>query len=349
MKINVARFINMETADFRVEVLTPMFLGGASGDAELRSPPFKNALRYWWRIIQGNIPDSDLRQKEKKLFGGINNKANRSLVNILVIGDVKIGEAGQKADIGDKINPEARNRNVPLSAYLGMGVVDFNGTYLKKYILPGQAFKLTVSFPQKYRQEILDTLSLIKAFGTFGARSRNGWGSIDLTVIDQNIELLSRKQLFEWYGEDLTQIFNVNKKYPFRLGKTSHGPLLWQIKSGNNWKGVMQAAGERYMDLRQQQELAFPRQVPSGLEKRHILGYPVTNHKFPEWGGNNGRMPSQLRIFVRKHDNQYTSYFFHLPHRLPKPWDEQRLGCELALWKVIHKYIDQDNQCQRVH
>lgn len=53
MSINISRFINREPAEFTVEVLTPMFLGGANGDAELRAAPLKNAIRYWWRITQG--------------------------------------------------------------------------------------------------------------------------------------------------------------------------------------------------------------------------------------------------------------------------------------------------------
>ncbi len=81
MAINIARFIDRETVEFKVEVLTPMFLGGANGDAELRAAPLKNAIRYWWRITKGDIPHNDLRNQEQKLFGGVSGNATRSLVD----------------------------------------------------------------------------------------------------------------------------------------------------------------------------------------------------------------------------------------------------------------------------
>jgi hypothetical protein len=38
--------------------------------------------------------------------------------------------------------------------------------------------------------------------------------------------------------------------------------------------------------------------------------------------------------------------FFHLPHKIPKKWDEKRLGNELEIWKHIHNYLD--TNCKRV-
>ena len=208
MKINVSRFIKMQKADFCVEVLTPMFLGGASGNAELRAAPFKNAIRYWWRITRGDIPHDELRDKEQELFGGVTGKANRSLVDVVVTGDVKTGEADQKDNIGEKQNTEANNRRVALSAYLGMGPVHFNGKYTKRRILPSEKFKLSVSFPEDHSKRIIDTLSLFSAFGALGARSRNGWGSFDLQLKKGEISLLTARDLFLKFGEEISTIFN---------------------------------------------------------------------------------------------------------------------------------------------
>ena len=41
MGVNVSRFVHRKKAEFSVEVLTPMFIGGADGNAELRLPSFK--------------------------------------------------------------------------------------------------------------------------------------------------------------------------------------------------------------------------------------------------------------------------------------------------------------------
>ena len=343
MSINISRFINRETAEFTVEVLTPMFLGGANGDAELRAAPLKNAVRYWWRITQGELTHKKMLEKEQKLFGGVTGKATRSLVDIVVTGSVRTGNKNKIASIGKKVNPEANNKNVPLSTYLGMGPVDFNGIYSKTRILPGENFALSVFYPKETRDMLIGALSLFAEFGSLGARSRNGWGSFNLLAEDNNV-LLPRKILFENYGEEVSEIFKVGKKYPFKLGKSNDQPLLWEIGMDNTWEGAMKLAGESYMDLRQQ-VLPFPKEKPNGVQRRHILGYPVTKHKVETWEKNgkrkSGRMPSQLRIIVRKTGKQYNSYFFHLPHKISKPWDSS-LGSELSVWQKIHNYLDEN-------
>ncbi len=343
--IHVGRFKQREQITFRMEVLTPMFLGGASGDAELRAAPFKNALRYWWRITRGDIPEDRLLKQEQALFGGVSAEAVQSLVTVTVDGTVKTGGVGERDILGNKINPEANGRNVPLSAYLGMGVVHFDGKCLKKRILPREAFTLTVTFPKQHRDEMRDTLSLVKAFATFGARSRNGWGSLDMTPASGDLQLKTRNELFSAYGAELSDIFNVNRQYPFRLGKANQRPLMWLIHTDEDWRRVLGKAGEYYMDCRQQAALVFPKGPPQGVQKRHILGYPVTSHQVREWGGNSGRMPSQLRILVRRHKDRYAAFFFHLPHQLPKPWNT-RLGREIDLWQTIHTHLDK--HCQRL-
>ena len=348
MEINVARFTKREKAEFSVEVLTPMFLGGATGDAELRAAPFKNAIRYWWRITQQGIPPEELRMKEQKLLGGVNSnkktgeKAIRSLVDVTVTGDVRTGKSEEEEHlIKKKYNSEA-GRKVSLAAYLGMGPVDFNGKYTKKRILPTETFKLSVYFPET-AVDIIDTLSFFKAFGGIGARSRNGWGSFELKALNDSISLLNRESLFKKYGVELASVFaSDKKKYPFCLGLTDSKPLFWKIGDAAKWQDALNIAGESYMDLRQQKALKFPgRKQGNNPEKRHILGYPVTNHNFLKWGGNNGRMPSQLRIIIRKNNKGYGAYFFHLPHKIPKSWDN-RLGKELDVWQSIHTYLDKN-------
>jgi CRISPR-associated protein Cmr1 len=348
MKINVSRLTKRKKAKFSMEVLTPMFLGGASGDAEVRTPPFRNALRYWWRITQGDIPWEQLLKKEQKLFGGVTEKACRSLVEVVASGKVRTGNVNEKDNLGQKLNTEANNRSVPLSAYLGMGPVHFTGAYTKTRILPGEMFQLSVSFPESNLQEISDALSLFKAFGGLGARSRNGWGSFALHPADpEEIKLLGMTELFSKFGKEISQIFSTDKKYPFRLGMSEGKPLLWETGRGTTWKEAMQTAGEKYMDLRQQDKLTFPKNGSKNIEKRHILGYPVTNHRIQDWEEKkSGRMPSQLRILVRKKNSQYVTLFFHLPHKIPKKWDEKRLGNELEIWKHIHNYLD--TNCKRV-
>ncbi|MBF0232996.1 MAG: hypothetical protein HQK65_08150, partial [Desulfamplus sp.] len=295
-----------------------MFLGGADGNAELRSPPLKNALRYWWRITQGDTPKDKLLAKEQFLFGGVNEdksskpemKACRSLVDVVVTGEVKTEKQGSTVNIGAKNNPEvqAHHNPVSLSGYLGMGPISMRGNkYEKMPIKPGEKFTLSITFPKDHEEEILEAVSLFAHFGALGARSKNGWGSIRVISQSKEIELPNISSVYRKYGAELNEIFQIEKKYPFKLGLRKNGdkssPLLWKIKYDgkdrwDKWEDAMKAAAWQYMDVRQ--TLKFPKEKPQGVQQRHIIGYPVTGHAVSNWGGNNGRMPSQLRIVIRK-------------------------------------------------
>jgi CRISPR-associated protein Cmr1 len=355
MAIHVDRFIDRTTAHFDVEVLTPMFLGGADGNAELRSPPLKNALRYWWRMTRGQLSPDQLLENEQALFGGVHEnksrkmKAGRSLVDIAVFGDVQTEQKHTSPSIGKEINPEAGGKKVSMAAYLGMGPVHFQGYYEKQPISAGQTFQLSITWPRKNQEEILDALSFFAHFGSLGSRSRNGWGSVRLVPADKDgtkIKLTSLPELYEKYGKDIDTIFATKKQYPFYLGwrkkQGKNFPLLWQIAVTDRWEDAMKEAAKNYMDIRQ--TLPFPREKPMGIQKRHILGYPVTGHPVAQWDRNNGRMPSQLRIIIRKnHEGKFQSWFFHLPHRMAQRWD-MNLGKEMDIWQDIHNQLD--NTCQ---
>lgn len=354
MAIHVDRFLDRNTAHFDLEVLTPMFLGGADGHAELRSPPLKNALRYWWRMTCGHLPPDRLLESEQALFGGVHeNKkrgmnVGRSLVDIAVFGDVRTEPKDVPPSIGKEVNKEAGGKKVSMAAYLGMGPVHFQGYYEKQPISAGQTFHLSVTWPRKNEEEILDALSFLSHLGSLGSRSRNGWGSFRLVPADKGgtkIKLTSLPELYEKYGKDMDTIFATKKQYPFYLGwrkkQGKNYPLLWQIAVTDRWEDAMKEAAKNYMDIRQ--TLPFPKGKPEGVQKRHILGYPVTRHPVAQWDRNNGRMPSQLRILVRKNNGKYQSWFFHLPHRIAQQWDSKQ-GSEMDIWQSIHQQLDKNCQ-----
>lgn len=61
----------MEQQTFRLELLSPTFLGDAEQKAAWRTPPIKAQLRRWWRVAMfargHRLPG--LRQQEGELFG----------------------------------------------------------------------------------------------------------------------------------------------------------------------------------------------------------------------------------------------------------------------------------------
>ena len=47
---------------FKLKIITPLFIGGAQRQAELRTQSFNGMFRYWFRIAGGSLED------EKKNF-----------------------------------------------------------------------------------------------------------------------------------------------------------------------------------------------------------------------------------------------------------------------------------------
>ena len=70
-----------------LETVTPLFLGGADNRTpELRSPPFRGLMRYWFRALAGGVlGDSNkvldkLREAEAQVFGSPDDKHGQSAV-----------------------------------------------------------------------------------------------------------------------------------------------------------------------------------------------------------------------------------------------------------------------------
>ncbi|MFP3870971.1 MAG: type III-B CRISPR module RAMP protein Cmr1 [Syntrophobacteria bacterium] len=75
------------TIKVTLETVTPLFLGGADGRTpELRPPPFRGMMRYWFRALAGGVVGDDgqalktIRQKEAEIFGSPDEKCGLSAV-----------------------------------------------------------------------------------------------------------------------------------------------------------------------------------------------------------------------------------------------------------------------------
>lgn len=340
----ITRYHNTTILQLAVEFLTPTFLGGADQHAELRAAPVKNLLRQWWRVAAGSQYDNyaDLRVAEGEIFGTVldEQQASASKVRLLLIpveGAFSLDE--KPLEFGKSFHPEAKGgMEVSNALYLGFGPVTLKKT--KKYIAPGSKVDLVLSVPTAQAPAFRRILELIDAFGTIGSRSRNGWGSISLSgdgfqrQDSRSFETVHVSRLLDSKNE---------KQYPASLGCDGKGLLSWETGPlKEDWKAAMNILAGTYMNLRTSTNIK-----PKGLRERHILGYPVTHHALTEWGGNTGRMPSQLRLMVKRDQkNQLVARILHLPHKLPKKWDNS-LGQELDVWKKIHAKLDANKKFHR--
>ena len=168
MTFNISRFKKRSTEEFDIEVVTPMFLGGAvTDDAELRVPSIKGMLRFWWRASCGITDLQNMKKLEDRIFGSMKGKAAFSL---LVADSSKIEYQMKMNDRGESFRVHGQSASI----------VDYlaYGTH-KKHIMPGCSFKLKFNFyNEDFKKEILNAFYFFIAFGGLGARSRNGFGSI---------------------------------------------------------------------------------------------------------------------------------------------------------------------------
>ena len=342
----ITRYHNMEELRLTVEFLTPTFLGGADQNAELRAAPFKNLLRQWWRVAVGSryaTPET-LLAAEGDLFGSVldENEASTSRVRLAltpVEGSFLLSEKG--IFFGKTPHPEVKGgMAVENALYLGFGPITLKNS--KRYIAPGSKANLLLSFPREEKVHMVDLLHYIDAFGTIGSRSRNGWGSLSLSGAG-----FARKDVRSFATAPVSQLVSdkQGKQYPSLLGADSKGLLCWEVGvAKGEWKAAMQSLAETYMTLRTKINIK-----PQGLRERHLLGYPVTNHILTEWDGNNGRMPSQLRLLVKRdRADRLVGRILHLPHCLPKdkPWND-RLDSQLDIWRSVHAHLDANKHFHR--
>lgn len=367
MTINISRFYKRERWELDCEIITPMFLGNASQEAELRAAPFKGLLRYWWRVANGwRYPTpGELLQAESKIFGSPDEQSGgKSMVTVGVCASTKMAPMKDNFvshGLVDHPECEKSNRKTnPLNFLAGMGLIHYKNGMLHSYFSPGEKFRLNVTCCHEAREAVQSALHLIGAFGAIGSRSRNGWGCFSLGI---------QKHLPSHFFYSADKAFE--RDYPHCLGKNDKGPLLWETKGAPHasWSECMKLLADIYISIRAGNVTkGISRlEVKSGSPpERHLLGYPVTNHflypikkeggqidkKHPEYEwrknwGNQGRHGSALRLIVRKEADGHRGYILHLPHLFSKDmWPEADKDRQIKIWQKVHSSLDQ--LCQRV-
>ena len=138
-----------------LETVTPMFLHGSNGDTlELRPPPFKSLMRYWWRTVQ-DCQTQPLRNAESELFGSTDGKAPFS---------IRISGTTALAHISYQPLPHRTDRR---------------GRFRKDAYKAGQSFDLQLISKRESDASIYTQIAKLGfLLGGVGNRSRRGFGSI---------------------------------------------------------------------------------------------------------------------------------------------------------------------------
>jgi CRISPR-associated protein Cmr1 len=169
----------LKLLEIELEAVTPLWIGGADTQAELRPPSVRGCLRYWFRALAGGLLGealAEVRAAESAVYGSTS-RSSSVVVRLRGSPRTSISVVGE-ADV----------EQLPGVSYLFWSVFQQKRTA----ILPGERFRLILSlrpFPfaaqevagQKMEQGnrfelAAASLWLLVRLGGVGARSRRGAG-----------------------------------------------------------------------------------------------------------------------------------------------------------------------------
>jgi CRISPR-associated protein Cmr1 len=186
---------NTLTATF--EIVTPMFLGDAEQKATaIRPTSIKGALRFWWRALNGHLSLAELAEKEARLFGSTDGGG------VFRLSVSSVGKFQPQTDWPIKDPNNA-------SSYMGYGLIRDGQNPQREYIPANLFFEVTLSFQANAgdadKQSVQTALEAFGLFGSLGSRARRGFGSIQLTKLnDRLIPAPTKESLKQWFQQHLS-------------------------------------------------------------------------------------------------------------------------------------------------
>ncbi|NPA14861.1 MAG: type III-B CRISPR module RAMP protein Cmr1 [Aquificae bacterium] len=215
-----------EKLEYKLEFITPAFIGGAFPDkeAELRPASFIGILRWWFRNLALTVTDNleAIYKLESELFGNTE----------------RAGKVWVRFEELKKFEYQPLSENaIDLDlAYLGYGVFDYINCsrnfhkhphvcralpYLKgfmntKAFIPiGEIAKVEVFVPKRFLELIRALFNTVALLGSIGGRNRRGWGSFHLHPKGEKIYWNSEALTINFFKNELLKLTDVEEK-PFQ-------------------------------------------------------------------------------------------------------------------------------------
>lgn len=351
---------HMQILEYKLTFHTPAFLGNAQQAAQWRTPPIKALLRQWWRVVyaserRGAVDVAAMRQAEGYLWGvaaDSQGNSRKSQVRLRLDrwskGSLKSWEGLEQPAVPHR-EMEKTGYKVGPHLYLGLGPLTrvAGGTGLtsgRAAIQAGESARLSLAVGGSDEQSVALAVALMSLYGTLGGRSRNGWGSFDLTPANDAPQLqraLDTDCLSPWREA-------LRHDWAHAIGSDAGKPLIWQtVAAFADWRQAMRRLAEIKIEMRTQFRFTTGRDAPRP-EDRHWLSYPVTNHSVRDWGAN-ARLPNSLRFKVRPaaDGKGLHGLIFHMPCQPPPAFKPDRRAIE-HVWEQVHARLDADKSLTRI-
>jgi CRISPR-associated protein Cmr1 len=300
----------MHRAEFKLKIITPMFMAGSDGKTpELRPTEFKGMMRFWWRTIRADDNIEELRKDEAKIFGGSGEEQRKSKVIIKVYPQPSNQFLGTnlKEDFGLQWRYN-RNINSLEGRDAGIGYLLYS-TVLphqkKKYIKAN--FQFNIELSSYYEESFKNALASLWAaiyLGGFGTRARRGGGNIIVEAINGSANELdfvpkgnTTNEVFKWLISNLNKCFSIinngnPKNFCTKYSNLSFSRIIISNQSFTHWKEVLNDIGKIYAEFRTKHKSEIFDTAVFGLPVMHRNKTKVES-KFSERRGS----PLLIKIF----------------------------------------------------
>ena len=352
--------MTMRELTYQVSFNTPAFLGNAEQHAQWRTPPFKALLRQWWRVVKALEVGYDHRRllgEEQALFGSAGDDAGggRSKVQ-LRLSDWSPGAMSQRPALQRVDHPETKTRDgrpirPDADVYLGFGPITLDA--MRPAIAPaGPAVTLKLRCPKFEVDNLRKAMQLAAWFGIVGSRARNGWGSLNIqgeSLLGYDdlteVELLKRAS-----ASSLVDALKLD--WPHGFAKREDGKLaVWRVGKINrqeksidgfgSWREAMEELARIKIGFRT--ALKFPEEATphDAMQDRHVLAYPVTNHKI-RGISDDKRLSSSLRFKVHERGAKFFAVITHVPCGIPRAFmpNPPSIEFQQRVWSTVHQVLD---------
>ena len=365
--------MTMRELTYQVSFNTPAFLGNAEQQAQWRTPPFKALLRQWWRIIKAPSVGYDHREllrRENALFGAAGDEKQPHIGKSKVQLRLSGWDAGTLSRVpnGEMVShDEVPSKQVGANLYLGYGPIGGQTRSAIDVKAPAQILKIRC--PEEHADALQKAMQLAAWFGTLGSRSRNGWGSLEITSSDDTpilgFNALSSKDSIENITQPRLLSDCLNSEWRHAIGASSIGiPAIWRLfklgpkndegkttlVSFTSWEEAMKELACIKIAVRTAPYFKFQsggnQGHPSPLP-RHVLSYPTgSKHSVSasNWG-QSGRMANQVLFKVHRREAGFVATIAHFPTRIPHHMvGNLQLPDQLAVWHEVHRLLDAERK-----
>jgi CRISPR-associated protein Cmr1 len=269
----------MITLRAEMEVLSPLYLGGADQSAELRPPSLKGLLRFWYRAL-----DPNFALHEARFFGGTAGSEGQAPFLLRVRTATPTIYKWERKQIEQRFT-EGQGRAAKNGLiYLGFPF-QMKGNENRSAVVPRHRFTLEFILhrgdPVPLRRALLGALWCLGHLGSAGTRSRRGFGSLTLrswTVQPatwpelKQLPLLCERSTPAAWNDGLNQALDVfsawfgdvslfkdrGASHP-HLGEAFITALLPENFAPDQWEQALNLAGRKLQDFRQRRAPDYQR------------------------------------------------------------------------------------------